>query len=60
MEFELSDKTKNDIAFLDKLSLEEVINWPIDYEINKQTFSETSGPLGKTVLIFKLRLHQVN
>ena len=45
MEFELSKKTQDDIAFLDRMSLEEVISWPIDYETNRQTFSETSDAL---------------
>lgn len=45
MEIELSDNTKADLAFLDELSLQKVIAWPIDYETNRQTFSETSDTL---------------
>ncbi|MCT7357887.1 hypothetical protein [Thalassolituus pacificus] len=45
MEFELSEITQADIDFLHNMSLEEVISWPIDFETNRQTFSETSDVL---------------
>lgn len=45
MEFELSIRTQQDLEFLDRMSYENVIGWPIDYEPNRQTSSATSDVL---------------
>lgn len=45
MEIKLSRKTSEDIEFLDALSTQEIISWPIDFESNSQSPNDTSDIL---------------
>lgn len=45
MKYELSEKTQSDINFLEQLSDQAVLSWPIEYESNRQTLSATADIL---------------
>lgn len=45
MPYKISDQTQTNVSLLDALSLKGVIRWPIDYETDKQTFTQTADTL---------------
>ena len=45
MNIQLSEQAHKDLAFLELLAEEELIGWPIDYEINKPSKDELADTL---------------